>query len=171
VAFDAARERPDLRPLHHVLLGMNAHINYDLPQALLAVISPAEFGDPALLASRAADHHHVDHVLMARVDAEDVEMGAESRPTLLDRVSAPVNRAATRRILAESRAKVWANTAVLDRARRAGPDRYADVLAELERLCADRLIALTTAGPILLRLARHGFGVALPTGHAGRAGR
>ena len=34
-------------PLRHVLLGMNAHINYDLPQALLAVISDAEFGDAA----------------------------------------------------------------------------------------------------------------------------
>jgi Family of unknown function (DUF5995) len=39
-----------------VLLGMNAHINYDLPQARLAVIKDEEFGDAATLARRQADH-------------------------------------------------------------------------------------------------------------------
>ena len=34
-------------PCVHVLLGINAHINYDLPQALLAVISDDDFADPA----------------------------------------------------------------------------------------------------------------------------
>ena len=47
-------------PLRHVLLGMNAHINYDLPQALLAVITDEEFGDPALLARRRSDHQAID---------------------------------------------------------------------------------------------------------------
>src|SRR5258707_11313180 len=46
VAFRAAREQPAAPALRHVLLGMNAHINYDLPQALLAVISPGAFADP-----------------------------------------------------------------------------------------------------------------------------
>ena len=36
IAFRAPAGLPALR---HVLLGMNAHINYDLPQALLAVIT------------------------------------------------------------------------------------------------------------------------------------
>src|SRR4051812_45988913 len=35
LAFGARRGLP---PLAHVLLGINAHINYDLPQALIAVI-------------------------------------------------------------------------------------------------------------------------------------
>src|SRR2546430_9557684 len=48
IAFDTARTRPELPPLRHILLGMNAHINYDLPQALLAVITPEEFDDPAV---------------------------------------------------------------------------------------------------------------------------
>lgn len=42
VAFGAGGTLP---PLRHVLLGMNAHINYDLPQALLAPIL-AEKGTP-----------------------------------------------------------------------------------------------------------------------------
>jgi hypothetical protein len=59
VAF-AAAERDGLPPLRHVLLGMNAHINFDLAQSLLAVISEAEFEDPELLAARQADHEHID---------------------------------------------------------------------------------------------------------------
>jgi hypothetical protein len=70
---------------------------------------------------------------------------------------------ATRRILTEARRKVWKNTTVLDHARREGPDRYADVLGQLETLCAERLADLTTPGPVLLRFARRGFGVILPT--------
>ena len=69
--------------------------------------------------------------------------------------------AGTRRFLAESRAKVWRNSVVLDRARRDGPDRYRAVRAELERLCAARLAALSAPGPVLLRLAVRGFGVLL----------
>jgi uncharacterized protein DUF5995 len=162
IAFDTARTRPELPPLRHILLGMNAHINYDLPQALIAVITPEEFADPAVRASRAADHTHVDTVLLARVGAEDDEVRASGPVSLLDRILGPVNRAATRRLLAESRAKVWRNTDVLDRARRAGPERYATVLADLEKLCAAKLVELTAPGQVLLRLARHGFGVVLP---------
>jgi hypothetical protein len=162
VAFDAARERPDLPPLRHVLFGINAHINFDLPQALLAVITPADFDDPALVRRREADHTHLDDVLQSRVSAEDAELGAVSRVTLVDRLLRPANRAGTRRFLAEARAKVWHNAVILDAARRAGPDRYAEVLAELEGLCAARLAELSAPGPVLLRLAHRGFGVVLP---------
>jgi len=162
VAFDAARDRPDLPPLRHVLLGMNAHINYDLPQALIAVITPAEFDDPGVRASRAADHKHVDDVLAARVGAEDVELTSVSRQSLLDRLLRPLNRLSSRRFLKEAREKVWHNTAVLDRARRVGPQRYAEVLAELEVLSEARLADLVAPGQVLLKLARRGFGVVLP---------
>lgn len=118
VAFGAARDRPDQPPLRHVLLGLNAHINYDLPQALLAVIGEADFDDPELVRRRRADHAHVDVVLRRRVAAEDLELGEVSRLTRVDRLLRPVNRAASRRFLAEARAKVWRNTLALDRARR-----------------------------------------------------
>ena len=66
VAFGAPA---DLPPLRHVLLGMNAHINYDLPQALLAVITDEQFDDAALRARREADHRAIDDVLASRVAA------------------------------------------------------------------------------------------------------
>ena len=165
VAFATADERPQLPPLRHVLFGLNAHINYDLPQALIAVISPDDFDDPAVLRERAADHRHVDSVLRARVGAEDTELDAVSKVTLLDRLMRPANKAASRRFLAEAREKVWRNAIALDRARRLGSERYAEVLAELERLSEARVRDLTAPGPVLLKLARRGFGVELaPTG-------
>jgi hypothetical protein len=162
VAFDAARQQPDLPPLRHVLFGLNAHINYDLPQALVAVISSADFDNPELLRRRQADHRHLDSVLRTRVGAEDAELASVSRVTLLDRLLRPANRAASRRFLAEARAKVWRNAQALDRARRAGIPQYAAVLAELERRCAARVLDLTAPGPVLLTLARRGFGVLVP---------
>lgn len=162
IAFDAARDRPSLAPLRHVLFGINAHINYDLPQALLAVMSPADFDDPEVVRRRAADHRHLDDVLRDRVAAEDEQLSAVSRVTLLDRLLRPANRLGTQRFLAEAREKVWRNAVVLDRARRAGRQTHAEVLEDLERLCGARLADLTTPGPVLLRLARRGFGVLLP---------
>jgi hypothetical protein len=172
VAFAAASGQRSLPALRHVLLGMNAHINYDLPQALLAVISDAEFDDPALLARREADHRKIDEVLSARVRAEDDEL-RELTPARSWRDDAlqPLNRAATRRFLRESRARVWANAATLSRSRRQGEEAYAARLAQLEELSATRVADLERPGPVLLRLAAGGFGVLLgpDQGHAGQA--
>jgi hypothetical protein len=162
IAFDAARNRPELPPLRHVLFGINAHINYDLPQALIAVMTPADFDDPEVVRRRAADHRHLDDVLSSRVAAEDAQLSAVSRVTVLDRLLRPFNRIGTRRFLAEAREKVWRNAVALDRARRLGPEPYAALLAELERRSAARLADLTAPGPVLLRLALRGFGVVLP---------
>ncbi|HEY7176988.1 MAG TPA: DUF5995 family protein [Micromonosporaceae bacterium] len=159
VAFDTARTRPELPPLRHVLFGINAHINYDLPQALLAVITSADFDDAETVRRREVDHRRVDIVLQSRVGAEDDELGAVSKVTLLDRLLRPANRAASRRFLTEAREKVWRNAVALDRARREGDVAYGRVLAELESRCAARVRDLTSPGPVLLTLARRGFGV------------
>jgi hypothetical protein len=154
-----------LPPLRHVLLGMNAHINYDLPQALLAAISDAEFDDPALLARRAADHRHIDRVLGSLVDeGQGRPEAAGGRPGVTDRLSARANRVATKRFLTEARAKVWANARVLASARRQDEASYHARLAELERLTAARVADLARPGQVLLRLAARGFGIALSPG-------
>jgi hypothetical protein len=158
----AAADTAALPPLRLVLLGMNAHINYDLAQALLAVISDAEFDDASLLERRRADHRHIDQVLAGLVDAKDPRWQARlGKPGRLDRLLAPANRAATKRFLAEARAKVWANAHVLARARREGEIIYAKQLAELERLATGRVADLTRPGQVLLELAARGFGVVL----------
>ncbi len=158
LAFDAP---PDLPALRHVLLGINAHVNYDLPQALLAVISDDDFADNALIASRRRDHERIDGVLAHRVAAEDAELAVHGR-SLTDRVLQPLNRLSSKRFLKESRTKVWHNTTELQVARVAGPEAYDVRLGELEVLSAARIADLLAPGQVLLRLAVAGFGVTLP---------
>jgi hypothetical protein len=159
LAFDAPADLPALR---HVLLGINAHVNYDLPQALLAVISDHDFTDTALMDRRRADHERIDGVLASRVAAEDDELASRSARSLLDRVLQPLNRVSSKRFLREARLKVWHNTTELQRARLAGPASYDARLAELEVLSAARIADLLAPGQVLLRLAVAGFGVVLP---------
>jgi len=156
LAFDAP---DDLPPLRHVLLGINAHINFDLPQALLGVIGVDDSDDPAVLERRARDHERIDVVLSARVSAEDDRLQPGS---LLDRLLRPLNRQGTRRFLAEARRKVWLNTAALHAARVEGEEVYRTRLAELEVLSAAKIADLLSPGQVLLRLAVAGFGVTLP---------
>jgi hypothetical protein len=151
--------------VRHALLGINAHINYDLPQALLAVITDAEFNDDEIMTRRAADHAHVDSILVKRVPEEDKRIARIEDPgdrTFVDTLMSPFNRAGTRRFLKEGRNKVWRNTRLLSAARRQGPDVYAEELARLEALCQERVADLVTPRYVIMRLARHGFGVVLP---------
>jgi hypothetical protein len=152
-----------LQPEAHVLLGVHAHINVDLPQALIATIPPEDFADPDVCSRRRRDHGRIDRVLASRVAAEDVELERSgSRRSPLDRVIAPLNRTAVRRFLREARRTVWANTAVLHRARDDGQACLERRVAELDVAGAARVGELLRPGPVLLRLAIHGFGVALP---------
>ena len=160
IAFSAPVGLP---VLNRLLLGMNAHINYDLPQALLAVISDGEFDDLELIAKREADHKAIDEILASRVSAEDDELISVAGPgSLLTRVLKPLNQRGTRRFLREARHKVWANTIILNQARRAGAGSYAARLAELEELSAAKVTELQAPGQVLLKLAARGFGVRLP---------
>jgi hypothetical protein len=157
LAFAAPAELPALR---HVLLGINAHINYDLPQALLSVISPRDFADPELIARRRLDHERIDAVLAGRVKAEDAEL--TDQRTALDRILAPLNRLGSKRFLREARQKVWLNVAELHASRQVSDDAYRTRLAELEVLSAARIADLLAPGQVVLRLAIAGFGVVLP---------
>jgi Family of unknown function (DUF5995) len=154
---------PGLRPEAHVLLGVNAHINFDLPRSMVRMIPPADFADPAVVARRHRDHSAVDAVLAAAVATEDRALqAAGSRRSALDRVAAPANRLAVRIFLSESRRKVWANTRQLHAARLAGPGAYERRVADLSEAAAAWVADLLRPGPVLLRLAVRGFGVRLP---------
>jgi Family of unknown function (DUF5995) len=159
IAFDVPA---DLAPLRKVLLGINAHVNYDLPQALLRVIPDDDFADPGTLARRKRDHEAIDGVLASRVAAEDEELTLSGAKSVLDRLLQPLNRASSKRFLREARQKVWHNTHELQSARLESPDAYGVRLGELEVLSAARVADLLAPGQVLLRLAVAGFGVVLP---------
>jgi hypothetical protein len=160
VAFAADTELPVLR---HVLLGMNAHINYDLPLSLLGVIDDAEFADPEVVARRNRDHRHIDGVLLARVGAEDEAItAAHGGKSIYEHLKAPLERRATGHFLREARAKVWANTRLMASARSRGDAAALERLRdELARRSAAKLDALARAPEVLLRLWISGFGVRL----------
>jgi hypothetical protein len=156
----AFRADPTLPTIIHLLLGMNAHINYDLPPATLSVITDHDFQDQVLIDRRRRDHERIDRILAARVAAEDHAIGGARN--LLDRVLTPANRLSSRRFLREARGKVWLNVAELQRARLEGEDAYDARLAELELLAAAKIADLLRPGQVLLRLAMTGFGITLP---------
>ena len=165
VAFEATRDAA-IPPLRHVLLGLNAHVNFDLPQALIAVISDDEWADTELIKRRHTDHKHVDDVLVVRVGSEDRQIATEGRPgdrSLADRLLGPVNHAASRRFLKEARAKVYDNARLLSAARQRGPEALAARITQLEGLCETRVADLRAPGRVVLKLAVHGFGVVLPS--------
>jgi hypothetical protein len=154
---------PGLPPEAHVLLGVNAHINYDQPQSLIRVIPPADMADVEVVARRLRDSRAIDRVLATQVAVEDRALQeAGGRRTRLDRAAAPANRLAVRVFLAESRRKVWANTRQLHAARLRGAEAYAERVAALSDAAAERVADLLRPGPVLLRLAVRGFGVRLP---------
>jgi hypothetical protein len=164
VAFEVSRD-PEVPPVRHALLGINAHINYDLPQALLAVITDGEFDDYEILEARAVDHAHVDSILVKRVHEEDKGLAEVEEPgdrTIIDSLMMPFNTVGTKKFLKDGRRKVWTNTRLLSSARRAGPEVFAEQLSVLEGLCEDRITDLVTPRFVLISLARHGFGVTLP---------
>lgn len=164
VAFEASRD-PDITPFHQALLGINAHINYDLPQALLAVISDDDFDDDEVMAIRATDHDHVDEILVRRVPEEEKRMALVEEPgdrTFVDKMMMPMNRVGTKRFLKDGRKKVWRNTRLLAAARRRGPEDYTRELAVLESQCHERVTDLVTPRFVIIHLARRGFGVDMP---------
>jgi predicted aminopeptidase len=139
---------------------MNAHINYDLPQATLSLITDQDFQDAVLIEKRRRDHERIDMILASRVTAEDQAIGG--RRSVLDRLLTPANRLSSRRFLREARQKVWLNVAELEQARLDGADVYYARLEELEVLSAAKIADLLRPGHVLLRLAMTGFGVTLP---------
>ena len=160
LAFEAD---PALPPIGHLLLGMNAHINYDLPQSLIEMIPPSDVGDRRIMDRRRRDHERIDEVLVSRVPAEDGELEKVGPArSLRDRVMTPLNQAATKRFLREARAKVWHNTLALHEARVRGEEAYRRRLGDLEVLSAAKLNDLLRPGAVLVRLAFVGFGVTLP---------
>lgn len=164
LTFQAADD-PSLAPLHHELLGMNAHINYDLPQALIATIDADQFCDPDLMVRRHADYRRIDDLVVGRVREEYRELRQAERPgdrSIIDRLLYPVNKLATQRLLRESRDKVWHNAGELDAARRRGEEPLRDRVRELEDLSSAKVSELVTSGQVLVHLALRGFGVVLP---------
>ena len=164
VVFTAAAGPPPTAPTRGLLLGMHAHLCYDVPQALLETIDDDGFENPTVRGARRTDHEHVDRVLAARLPQEDrLARSAEQlgERQLFERVLPPLTATSASRLLHDARQSAWRNATALAAARRIGPSACKARLDELGARSAERVADLLRGGPLRGRRARSGLGVLL----------
>ena len=108
-AFDAV-ERPRTLTLQHLLLGVNAHINYDLIFALGDILEPEWAGlDEEQRIMRHADHCKVNEVIAHTVDAVQDEILDRYNPwmELADEALGHMDEWFIARMIADWRDEVW----------------------------------------------------------------
>lgn len=111
-AHDASRSLP-LNVLQHLLLGINAHINYDLVLALYDGLHeewPSLSGTQRSL--READHHQVNRIIGETIDAvQDSVIETQSAlMAVLDLLMGPVDEWLLSRLITTWRTEVWLTT-------------------------------------------------------------
>ena len=109
IAFDAARS-PDVTGIGDLLLGMNAHINRDLPFALASVGLRKPDGT-----SRKADHDKVDEFLRRVIDPLQTELADRYDPLfrVTDGGPSPFDETAALQFVNAARENAWRNAELL----------------------------------------------------------
>lgn len=129
VAFDATRDE-DVTTLQHLLLGVNAHINFDLVFSLYDLLRP-EWASLTDLQreERHADHQLVNHIIGETTDAVQDQVVERFSPwaDYLDKLLGPLDEWLTSRLISHWREDVW------DSAVRYLEVADADTRAELRR--------------------------------------
>lgn len=103
-------------PIQHLLLGVNAHINYDLVLTLEEILAP-EWSDldPEHRATRYADHCRVNRVIAESIDAvQDTVL--EPRMSVLrvvDTALGPLDEMLVARLITSWREDVWRHAQAL----------------------------------------------------------
>lgn len=111
VAHDAA-VCDDVSPLEKLLLGVNAHINYDLVLTLVDMLSPEwESIDDTARRRRYEDHRRVNEVIGQTVDAVQDELLEPAMPSLrfVDTLLGPVDEFLISALITRWREGVWEN--------------------------------------------------------------
>jgi uncharacterized protein DUF5995 len=104
------RASPDIEPIQFALAGMNAHINHDLPVAV--VTTCADLGTAPAAGPHFADFQKVDRLLDAA--EESVRRSFESRPELaVDRHLQAVDNLVACWTINSARDVAWRNAAAL----------------------------------------------------------
>ena len=109
IAFDTA-QNPSALVFQHLLLGVNAHITYDLVLAMVDVLTPEwaslSEGEREL---RYADYTHVNDVIGRTVDAVQDDIVSRAMPAMgvVDKMLGPVDEWMTSRLIAHWRDHVW----------------------------------------------------------------
>lgn len=117
-AFAAAGSRR-ISAVEHALLGINAHIVYDLPFAVATtMVSRGDVHEGRLLANilvrRRHDYEVVNHVLAETIEAAQAVIAAESRASAwIDKLTLKLDSYAAEMMLRASRTQGWHNALAL----------------------------------------------------------
>lgn len=107
---------PNISALQKLLLGVNAHINYDLVFTLVDLLQPEwpQLSD-AQRAARYADHCHVNAVIGRTIDAVQDQVLEPAMPLmdLVDKLLGPMDEALISRLITQWRDQVWLNAVSL----------------------------------------------------------
>jgi len=131
-AFAAAADSRVL-PLQHLLLGVNAHINYDLVLTLVEVLRPEWASLSAeQRAARYADHCRINAVIARTIDSVQDQVLAPAMPSLplADALLGRLDERLASGLITRWRETVWTNTQRLLDAR--GGDQAQPILIEVE---------------------------------------
>ena len=111
LAFDATRDE-DVTTLQHLLLGVNAHINFDLVFTLVDQLAP----EWAALTDERRAQRHADHTLVNRIIGETIDVVQDQVieqfspwTNWLDKLLGPVDEWLISRLISHWREEVWDN--------------------------------------------------------------
>ena len=114
-AFDSAQQ-PEVNALQNLILGVNAHINYDLVLTLVDMLEP-EWRHLSVdkLEKRYADHCRVNDIIGGTIDAVQDQVIERAQPVMrfVDIALGPIDEWMTSRLIAHWREEVWNNALVL----------------------------------------------------------
>jgi hypothetical protein len=108
--LDAARQ-PDTAPVQNRLLGVNAHINYDLVLTLVDALEPEwPTLSPALREHRHSDHDHINKIIGRTVDSVQDQVLERYTPwmELVDWAFGPLDEWLASQVIARWRTRDWA---------------------------------------------------------------
>jgi hypothetical protein len=115
IAFDAIQQ-PRTHALQHLILGVNAHINYDLVFTLCELLEPEWSAlDANQRLVRYRDHCHVNQIIYQTIDSvqDEVIERYDPRMGMVDLLMGRMDEWLTSRLISHWREQVWQNTTAL----------------------------------------------------------
>lgn len=132
LAHNSAKN-PRVSSLQNLLLGVNAHINYDLVLTLVDLLRPEWAGlSPSQRSWRYADHSQVNTVIGRTIDVTQDQVLEPDMPFLdwFDKLLGPVDEFLISRLITRWRESVWQNATRLLEAQEVG--EQARFIGEIE---------------------------------------
>lgn len=149
IVFDAS-QNPKTSTLQNLLLGVNAHINFDLPLTLQELLEPDWFKlDEGQKRDRYIDHCHVNEIIARTINVVQDEVIEKWSPGMdfVDRIFGPLDEWLISQLITHWREEVWKNAVKLVET----PDEISmtDLKFDIEKTAVQRAQAILLTKSIL----------------------